>query len=118
MGDSDKIRVGDYVVAIGNPLGLGQTVTMGIVSAKNRMLGGSIIDYEDFIQTDAAINLGNSGGPLVDAEGRLIGINTFIMSNAAGGNQGLGFAIPVNLARGVLERLITDGRVRRGYLTV
>ena len=120
LADSDQLEVGDVVIAIGNPFNVGQTVTTGIISGLGRgdFSFGRVADYEDFIQTDAAINVGNSGGPLVDAEGRLIGINTFIMSNAAGGNQGLGFAIPVNLARGVLERLITDGRVRRGYLGV
>jgi serine protease Do len=120
LADSSLVEVGDVVIAIGNPFNVGQTVTSGIVSGMGRgdLPFGRMADYEDFIQTDAAINPGNSGGPLVDAEGRLIGINTFIMSNAGGGNQGLGFAIPINLARNVLERLITDGRVRRGYLGV
>jgi serine protease Do len=116
MADSDKVEVGDVVLAIGNPFGLGQTVTTGIVSATGR--GGTLgLDYEDFIQTDAAINPGNSGGALVDAEGRLIGINTAIFSRS-GGNQGIGFAIPTNLARDVMESLITDGHVTRGYLGV
>jgi len=114
--DSDKLEVGDIVLAIGDPFGVGQTVTMGIVSAKGR--GGiGIVDYEDFIQTDASINPGNSGGALVDVEGRLIGINTAILTRT-GGSQGIGFAVPVNLARDVMERLITDGKVRRGYLGV
>ncbi len=116
MADSDKVEVGDVVLAIGNPFGIGQTVTTGIVSATGR--GGAIgLDYEDFIQTDAAINPGNSGGALVDADGRLIGINTAILSRS-GGNQGIGFAIPVNLARDVMGDLIKDGRVTRGYLGV
>jgi serine protease Do len=116
MADSDKVEVGDVVLAVGNPFGIGQTVTTGIVSATGR--GGAIgLDYEDFIQTDAAINPGNSGGALVDAEGRLIGINTAILSRS-GGNQGIGFAIPVNLARDVMGSLVKDGRVTRGYLGV
>jgi serine protease Do len=116
LADSDKIEVGDMVLAIGNPFGVGQTVTMGIISAVGRG-GMGIEDYEDFIQTDAAINPGNSGGALVDAEGRLIGINTAILSRT-GGNQGVGFAVPVNLARNVMEHLIQDGKVVRGYLGV
>jgi serine protease Do len=115
MADSDKVEVGDLVLAIGNPFGIGQTVTTGIVSATGR--GNMGLDYEDFIQTDAAINPGNSGGALVDAEGRLIGINTAILSRT-GGNQGIGFAIPANLARDVMESLIQDGRVTRGYMGV
>jgi len=116
MADSDKVEVGDIVLAVGNPFGIGQTVTTGIVSATGR--GGAIgLDYEDFIQTDAAINPGNSGGALVDGEGRLIGINTAILSRS-GGNQGIGFAIPVNLARDVMESLVKDGHVTRGYLGV
>jgi len=114
MADSDKVEVGDVVLAIGNPFGIGQTVTTGIVSATGRA-GATDLDYEDFIQTDAAINPGNSGGALVDAEGRLIGINTAILSRS-GGNQGIGFAIPVNLARDVMQSLVKDGRVTRGYL--
>src|SRR5438046_4853280 len=113
IADSDKIEVGDLVLAIGNPFGVGQTVTMGIVSAKDR--GNLGLDYEDFIQTDAAINPGNSGGALVDAEGRLIGINTAILSRS-GGNQGIGFAIPANQARNVMEGLVKDGHVVRSYL--
>lgn len=116
MADSDKVEVGDVVLAIGNPFGIGQTVTTGIVSATGRA-GTLGLDYEDFIQTDAAINPGNSGGALVDAEGRLIGINTAILSRS-GGNQGIGFAIPTSLARDVMENLIKDGRVTRGYLGI
>jgi len=116
MADSDKVEVGDVVLAVGNPFGIGQTVTTGIVSATGR--GGAIgLDYEDFIQTDAAINPGNSGGALVDAEGRLIGINTAILSRT-GGNQGIGFAIPANIARDVMGSLVKDGHVTRGYLGV
>jgi serine protease Do len=118
MADSDKVEVGDVVLAVGNPFAVGQSVTMGIVSALGRSYG--ILGrqgYEDFIQTDAAINQGNSGGALVDAEGRLIGINQSIWT-PSGGNAGIGFAIPVNLARSVLERLIADGKIVRGYLGV
>jgi serine protease Do len=115
MADSDQIEVGDVVLAIGNPFGIGQTVTSGIVSATGRATLG--LDYEDFIQTDAAINPGNSGGALVDTEGRLVGINTAILSRS-GGNQGIGFAIPTNLARDVMESLVKDGKVTRGYLGV
>jgi serine protease Do len=115
MANSDKVEVGDVVLAVGNPFGIGQTVTTGIVSAKDR--GNMGLDYEDFIQTDAAINPGNSGGALVDTDGRLIGINTAILSRS-GGNQGIGFAIPVNLARDVMQSLIKDGHVTRGYLGV
>ena len=116
LADSDKVEVGDIVLAIGNPFGIGQTVTTGIVSATGR--GGTMgLDYEDFIQTDAAINPGNSGGALVDADGRLIGINTAILSRT-GGNQGIGFAIPTNLARDVMQSLVKDGHVTRGYLGV
>lgn len=122
LADSDKIEVGDVVMAIGNPFGLGQTVTMGIVSATGRTSLGIIRNgnqrgYENFIQTDAAINMGNSGGALIDAEGRLIGINTAIVS-PSGGNSGVGFAVPINLARGVMERLIEFGKVTRGFLGV
>ena len=115
IGDSELLEVGDVVLAIGNPFGIGQTVTMGIVSATSRATMG--LDYEDFIQTDAAINPGNSGGALVDAAGRLVGINTAILSRS-GGNQGIGFAIPVGLARDVMESLVRDGKVTRGYLGV
>jgi serine protease Do len=116
MADSDKVQVGDIVLAVGNPFGVGQTVTTGIVSATGRGNLG-IEDYEDFIQTDAAINPGNSGGALVDVEGRLIGINTAIFSRS-GGNQGIGFAVPSDLARNVMDSLISYGRVARGYLGV
>jgi serine protease Do len=116
LGNSDQLEVGDVVLAIGDPFGVGQTVTMGIVSAKDRS-GVGIVDYEDFIQTDASINPGNSGGALVDIDGRLVGINTAILSRT-GGNQGIGFAVPVNLARYVMERIILEGKVRRGYLGV
>jgi serine protease Do len=116
LGDSDQLEVGDVLLAIGNPFGLGQTVTMGIVSATGR--GGLGINaYEDFIQTDAAINPGNSGGALVDAEGRLVGINTAIAGNS-GGNEGIGFAVPIDMVRSVMERLISGGKVTRGYLGV
>jgi serine protease Do len=116
LANSDKLEVGDVVLAIGNPFGIGQTVTMGIVSATGRGELG-IVDYEDFIQTDASINMGNSGGALVDAQGRLVGINTAILSRT-GGNQGVGFAIPINMGRSVMERLITNGRVARGFLGI
>lgn len=119
IADSNQLRVGDIVFAIGNPLGVGQTSTMGIVSATGRtnlgLLGNQ--GYENFIQTDAAINRGNSGGALVDARGRLVGINTAIFSQT-GGNIGIGFAIPSRLARTVVLELIENGRVRRGYLGV
>lgn len=116
LANSDKLEVGDVALAIGNPFGIGQTVTMGIISATGRGELG-IVAYEDFIQTDASINMGNSGGALVDAQGRLIGINTAILSRT-GGNQGVGFAIPINMGRMVMERLIADGKVTRGYLGV
>ncbi len=116
LTDSDKVEVGDVVLALGNPFGVGQTVTMGIVSAKGRS-GMGIVDYEDFIQTDASINPGNSGGALVDAAGRLIGINQSILSRS-GGNQGVGFSVPVNLARHVMERLVADGKVTRGFIGI
>ncbi|KPK71141.1 MAG: hypothetical protein AMJ84_06585 [Acidithiobacillales bacterium SM23_46] len=114
--DSDKLDVGEYVLAIGNPFGLTQTVTMGIVSATGRANVG-IADYEDFIQTDAAINPGNSGGALVNVRGELVGINTAIFSKT-GGSMGVGFAVPANMARGVMESLIKSGRVVRGWLGV
>ena len=116
LTDSANLRVGDVLLAVGNPFGVGQTVTMGITSAVGRG-GFGIVDYEDFIQTDASINPGNSGGALVDADGRLVGINTAIMSRT-GGNMGVGFAVPINLARGVMEQIIQTGEVRRGYLGV
>lgn len=114
--DSATLQVGDVVLAVGNPFGVGQTVTMGIVSATGRG-GFGIVDYEDFIQTDASINPGNSGGALVDALGRLVGIPTAIVSRS-GGSMGIGFAVPVDLARHVMNRIITEGRVIRGYLGV
>ena len=116
LADSDQLEIGDVVLALGNPFGIGQTVTMGIVSATGRS-GLGFNGYEDFIQTDAAINPGNSGGALVDAEGRLVGINTAIISRS-GGNQGIGLAVPVNLARSVLDKLVNGGKVTRGYLGI
>jgi len=120
LADSDKLRVGDVVFAVGNPLGVGQTVTMGIVSAKGRnqlRLLENVAGYENFIQTDAAINMGNSGGALVDAKGRLVGVNSAIISPSRG-NIGIGFAIPVNFAAYVMNSLIATGTVSRGYLGV
>ncbi|HEU4767151.1 MAG TPA: Do family serine endopeptidase [Pyrinomonadaceae bacterium] len=117
MGNSDHTRVGDVVLAIGNPLGLEQTVTAGIISAKGRSTGLSDGSFEDFLQTDAPINQGNSGGALVSATGELIGINSQILS-PTGGNIGIGFAIPVNMARNVMDQLIRGGSVRRGSLGV
>ncbi|GAB6040837.1 DegQ family serine endoprotease [Endothiovibrio diazotrophicus] len=116
MADSDKLRVGDFVVAIGNPFALGQTVTSGIVSALGRS-GLGIEGYEDFIQTDASINPGNSGGALVNLRGELTGINTAILSKS-GGNVGIGFAIPTNMVRQVLDQLVSHGRVERGRLGI
>ncbi|MEJ2653096.1 MAG: DegQ family serine endoprotease [Gammaproteobacteria bacterium] len=116
LSDSDKLRVGDFVVAIGNPFGLGQTVTSGIVSALGRT-GLGIEGYEDFIQTDASINPGNSGGALVNLQGQLIGINTAIIA-PGGGNVGIGFAIPVNMAKEVMTQLIQHGEVHRGRLGI
>jgi len=115
LADSEQVEVGDIVLAVGNPFGIGKTVTMGIVSATGR--GNLGLDYEDFIQTDAAINPGNSGGALVDSQGRLIGINTAILSRT-GANNGIGFAVPTSLARYVVEDLVKDGQVRRGFLGV
>lgn len=116
FADVDKARVGDAVLAIGNPFGVGQSVTSGIISAKSRG-GMGITDYENFIQTDASINPGNSGGALVDTQGRLLGINTAILSRT-GGNQGIGFAVPADLVRGVMQSILEKGRVVRGYLGV
>jgi len=116
FGDSDSLRVGDFVAAIGNPFGLGQTATVGIISALGRA-GLNIEGYESFIQTDASINLGNSGGALVDYHGDLIGINTAIIS-PAGGNIGIGFAVPSNMARAIMNQLIQFGKVQRGRLGV
>jgi serine protease Do len=117
IGDSSKVEVGEFALAIGDPFGVGQTVTMGIVSAKGRSNLG-IEDYEDFIQTDAPINPGNSGGALIDEHGDLIGINTAILSHGDGGNEGIGFAIPVNLARHVMDQLLKDGKVVRAWLGI
>jgi serine protease Do len=116
LGDSDSLEVGDFVLAIGNPFGLGQTVTSGIVSALGRT-GLGIEGYEDFIQTDAAINPGNSGGALVTLDGHLVGINTAILSRT-GGNVGIGFAVPINMARLVMTQLIAHGEVKRGRVGV
>jgi S1-C subfamily serine protease len=115
MGRSDTLRVGDIVLAIGNPYGIGQTVTQGIVSATGRGQLG-LATFENFIQTDAAINLGNSGGALIDAHGDLVGINTAVLNRAYGGPEGIGFAIPVNLVRGVMEQILMNGHVVRGWL--
>jgi Do/DeqQ family serine protease len=117
LGDSDRVRVGDVALAIGNPLGIGQTVTAGIISAKGRATGLSDGSFEDFLQTDAPINQGNSGGALVDAQGELIGINSQILSTS-GGNIGIGFAIPSNMARNVMDQLVKTGKVHRGQLGV
>ena len=112
IGDSDSLRVGDWVIAIGNPLGLDHTVTLGIVSAKGRTgFGGQ---FDDFLQTDAAINTGNSGGPLVNAQGKIVGINTLVLEHS----QGLSFSIPVNTLKAILPQLIDRGRVTRGFLGV
>ncbi|MEM9400361.1 MAG: Do family serine endopeptidase [Verrucomicrobiota bacterium] len=120
LGNSNNVEVGDLVLAIGNPFNVGQTVTMGIVSAKGRksqLSASTGVQYQDFIQTDASINPGNSGGALIDAEGRVVGINTAIFSRT-GGNLGIGFAVPVNLARDVMQQIIETGHVSRGYLGV
>lgn len=115
LGDSDRLQVGDWVLAAGNPFGLSHTLTAGIVSARARNIGAG--PYDDFIQTDASINPGNSGGPLFDQHGRVIGINTAIFSQS-GGNIGIGFATPINLARAVVEQLRASGKVTRGWLGV
>jgi Do/DeqQ family serine protease len=117
LGDSDKVRVGDVVLAIGNPLGIGQTVTMGIISAKGRQTGMSAGSFEDFLQTDAPINQGNSGGALVSTNSELIGINSQILS-PSGGSIGIGFAIPSNMARTITDTLVKTGKVRRGLLGI
>jgi len=117
LGDSDKVRVGDVVLAIGNPLGIGQTVTMGIISAKGRQTGLSSGSFEDFLQTDAPINQGNSGGALVSTNSELIGINSQILS-PSGGSIGIGFAIPSNMAKSITDTLVKTGKVRRGQLGI
>jgi serine protease Do len=117
LADSDKVQVGDIVLAIGNPLGIGQTVTLGIISAKGRRTGLSNGSFEDFLQTDASINRGNSGGALVDSNGDLVGINSQILS-PSGGSIGIGFAIPSKMARDVLDQLVKHGKVSRGHLGV
>src|SRR6201981_2770929 len=116
MGDSDRLQVGDFALAIGNPFGLGQTVTSGIVSALGRS-GLGIEGYEDFIQTDASINPGNSGGPLVNLQGECVGINTAILA-PGGGNIGIGFAVPISMARRVMDQLVRYGEVKRGRIGV
>ncbi|HEY1484196.1 MAG TPA: DegQ family serine endoprotease [Candidatus Acidoferrum sp.] len=121
LGNSSNLKVGDMVFAIGDPFGIGETATMGIVSATGRGLGGAIEHYENFIQTDAAINPGNSGGALLDLHGDLIGINTAILTGnggSGGGNQGVGFAIPINMAHNVMEQIVEHGKVVRGHLGV
>ncbi len=119
LGNSDSVRVGDIVLAIGNPLGIGQTVTAGIISAKGRRTGLSDGSFEDFLQTDAPINRGNSGGALVNLNGELIGINSQILSGGSGGgNIGIAFSIPSNMARSVMDQLIKNGKVRRGMLGI
>ena len=117
LADSDTVQVGDVVLAVGNPMGLGETVTMGIISAKGRSIGGAVGDYQDFLQTDAPINHGNSGGALVNTKGELIGINAQILSTSDG-NIGIGFAIPANMARHVMTDLQKQGYVRRAQLGV
>jgi serine protease Do len=117
VGDSAKVQIGDYALAVGNPFGVGKTVTMGIVSATGRSNLG-IEAYEDFIQTDAPINPGNSGGALINDRGELVGINTAILANGSEGNQGIGFAVPVNLARTVMDQILKNGKVTRAYLGI
>jgi serine protease Do len=117
FADSNRSQVGDVVLAIGEPFGLGQTVTMGIISAKGRA-GLGIERFEDFIQTDAPINRGNSGGALIDTHGDLVGINTAILSGETGGNQGIGFAIPANLARNIMDQIMKHGKITRGYMGI
>jgi len=116
LGSSENLEVGEWVVAIGNPFGLSHTVTVGVVSALGRSIGAG--PYDEFIQTDASINPGNSGGPLINIEGEVIGINTAIISGSTGGNVGIGFAIPINIAKGILKDLKETGSVTRGWLGV
>jgi serine protease Do len=118
LGDSSQLKVGDVVFAIGDPFGIGETATMGIVSATGRALGGAIEHYENFIQTDAAINPGNSGGAMIDLRGHLVGINTAILAGGGGGNEGIGFAIPIDMAHHVMDEIVAHGKVIRGYLGV
>ena len=118
IGDSSKVQIGDYALAVGDPFGVGQTVTMGIVSATHRRTNLGIEDYEDFIQTDAPINPGNSGGALVNDRGELVGINTAIIAHGSEGNQGIGLAVPVNLARTVMDEILKNGKVTRAYLGI
>src|SRR5581483_6843092 len=115
VADSSRVQVGDYALAVGNPFGVGQTVTMGIVSATGRSHLG-IEDYEDFIQTDAPINPGNSGGALVNDRGELVGINTAIIAHGSEGNQGIGFAVPANEAVDVMKQIVDTGKVNRAFL--
>ena len=116
MGNSKQLEVGEWVIAIGNPFGLSHTVTTGIVSAKGRDIGSG--PYDEFIQTDASINPGNSGGPLLNMKGEVIGINTAIISGNSGGNVGIGFAIPINMAADIMKDLKEHGKVTRGWLGV
>jgi len=117
LGDSDDLRIGEWVIAVGNPFGLSETVTVGVVSAKGRHVGITEGGYEDFIQTDAAINPGNSGGPLLNLDGKVVGINSAILSRS-GGYMGIGFAIPINMARQVKDQLVDTGKVTRGYIGI
>jgi serine protease Do len=117
LGDSDSLEIGEWVIAVGNPFGLSETVTVGIVSAKGRQIGITDGGYEDFIQTDAAINPGNSGGPLLDIDGKAIGMNSAIISQS-GGYMGIGLAVPINMAKAVKEQLLTHGKVTRGYIGI
>jgi len=118
IGDSERVEVGDFALAVGNPFGVGQSVTLGIVSATHRGMRNAIEGYEDFIQTDAAINPGNSGGALVNERGELIGINTAIIAHGSEGNQGIGFAVPINLARNVMDQILKNGKVTRARLGI
>jgi serine protease Do len=118
IGDSERVEVGDFALAVGNPFGVGQSVTLGIVSATHRGMRNEIEGYEDFIQTDAAINPGNSGGALVNDRGELIGINTAIIAHGSEGNQGIGFAVPINLARNIMDQILKNGKVTRARLGI